>query len=59
MIEKEVNKFVNSKVKNLNIEMKDKINFYFYNRMTEYYDKEEKKLEDIMNNHVHSVSENS
>ena len=27
--------------------------------MTEYYDKQEKKLKDIIYNHVHSVSENS
>ena len=27
--------------------------------MTEYYDREEKKLEDIIHNHVHSVDENS
>ena len=37
LIENEVNKFVSSKVKNLNIEVKDKINFYFCNRMTEHY----------------------
>ena len=27
--------------------------------MTEYYDKKEKKLEDIIYKHVHSVNENS
>ena len=59
LIKKEVNKFATSKVKNINIEVKDKINFYFCNRMTEYYDMEEKKLEDIIYNHVHSVSDNS
>ena len=57
MIEKKVNKFVTSKFKNLNIEVKDKI--YFCNRMTEYYDKEEKKLKEIIYNHAHSVSDNS
>ena len=36
--------------KNLNIEVKDKINFYFCNRMTEHYDKEEKKFEEIIYN---------
>ena len=41
LIEKEVNKIVTSKVKNLNIEVKDKVNFYFCNRMTEHYDKED------------------
>ena len=51
--------FVSSKVTNLNIEVKYKINFYFCNRMTEYYDKEEKKLIDLIYNHIHSVSENS
>ena len=59
MIEKKVNKFVTSKVKNLNIEVEDKIKFYFCNRMTKHYDKEEKKLEEIIYNHVHSVSDNS
>ena len=54
-----MNKFVISKNKNVNIKVKDKINFLFCNRMTEYYDKEVKRLEDIINNHVHSVSENS
>ena len=37
-----MNKFVTSKVKNLNIEVKDMINFNFCNRMTGHYDKEEK-----------------
>ena len=31
----------------------DKINFYFCNRMTEYYDKEKKKLKEVIYNHVH------
>ena len=34
--------------KNLNIEVKDEMNFYFCDRMTEYYDNEEKKLRDMI-----------
>ena len=51
-----MNKFVSSKVKNLNNEVKDKINFYFCNRMSEHYNKEEKKLKDIIYTHVHPVN---
>ena len=58
MIENEVNKFFSSKVDNLNNEVRDKINFYFCNTMTEYYNKEENNLKDIIY-HVHSVNENS
>ena len=53
-----MNEFVGSIVENLNIEMKDKISFYFCNRITEYYNKEERKLKDIICTHVHSVNEN-
>ena len=40
LIEKEVNKFVSSKVTNVNNEVKDKINIYLCNRMTEHYNKD-------------------
>ena len=59
LIEKEVNKFVSPKVKNLNNEVRDKINFQFCNKMSEHYNKEVKKLKDIIYNQVHSVNENS
>ena len=36
---------LHGKVKNLNNEVKDKINFYFCNRMSEHYNKEEDTIE--------------
>ena len=58
LFEKEVNKFVSSKVRNLNIELRDKMSFYFCNKMTEHYNKEEKKLKNIIYTYVHSVNKN-
>ena len=40
LIDKEINKFVNCKVKNLQ-KVKNDINLYFCNRMTEHHEKEE------------------
>ena len=40
-----MNKFVSSKVKNVNNEMKNKVGVYFCNRKTEHYNKEKNKLE--------------
>ena len=57
--EKEVNKFVISKVKKPYNEVKVKICIYFCNRMTSHYNKEKKKLQDIIYTHMHSVNENS
>ena len=47
--------FVCSKVKNLENKVKDDINLYFCNKITEHYNKEKKKLKF---NHGHVTNEN-
>ena len=58
MLLKLVLEIIIKKRRNGFLQVKDKINLFFCYRMTEYYNKEENKLKDIICNHVHSVNEN-
>ena len=58
LIDKEIKKFVNSKVNIAEKKVKSDINLYFCNRMTEHHENEEKKLKSIISNHVHPSNDN-